>query len=231
MYLIKVEDLHKQFKNNEVHKGISFNVKKGESLAIIGSNGAGKTVLANELVGLITPDQGDISINTKEENNISLQFQDNSLSSSLKTKEITSFFIDLYKNKITKEEVEKLKDICGINDLGNKKFKKMSGGQKQRVNLFISLLKKAEVIILDEFMTGLDVMSVQKIIDYLNNLRKENRTTLIIISHNPEELRNFTERILLLKDGVIENEYKTKEIESKYKGNFHKFLLEVMSDE
>ncbi len=231
--LLEVKDIKKQFEDTPVLKGASFTLKENESLGIIGANGAGKTLLTKIIVGLINKDSGDINSKNIEEleNEIAIQFQDPKMNISMTPNQLIEFTKRLHADKVIIEEIEEAKKAFGINEYENKKLSKLSGGQKQRLNLMLAVIRNTRILILDEFTTGLDIVSVERILNYIRKKKEINKTSLIIISHQPEELRELTDRIILLKNGVFEKEFKTSSIETKYKGKFNKFLLENIGDE
>ncbi len=231
--IIKVEDLTKSFKTklkiNEVHKGLTFNIYEGETLAIIGANGAGKTVLMETLVRIQKQNSGKITFDFNgldpfEE--IGMQFQEIDLNSDLSPKVLIKFMKKFYGNKVVQEQLEEMIDVFGIRPYIKKKIKKLSGGQKQRVNLLLATMHNPKFMILDEFITGLDVLSVKDILEYIAKLKEKNNSTLVIISHQPQEIKTLSDRVLILKDGIIYNEYTNEEIDKEWKGDFNAFVLD-----
>jgi len=97
----------------------------------------------------------------------------------------------------------------------NLKVNKLSGGQKQRVNLMRAIITNPRVMILDEFVTGLDVNAVIKIINYVNKLKIQNGASMIIISHHPDEIEALADRILVLKNGNFVEETTVEKIKEK----------------
>ncbi len=228
-YILEIENIEKAFGKNKVHKGVTFKVKRGETLALIGANGAGKTVLMETLVRVQHQDKGTIKYNFKgidpfEE--IGMQFQDADSNTSLTPKNMINFIKKMYPSKVNDEQLEEMINIYGINDYINRKIKKLSGGQKQRVNLLLATMHNPSLMILDEFITGLDVLSVRDILNYIQFLKEKNNSTLIIISHQPEEIKQLADRVIILKDGMIQEEKTVEQINQIYEGNFTNFLLE-----
>ncbi len=222
MDAIRISNLNTKFKNEKVHKNLDLIIKKGERLGIIGRNGSGKTVLLNVLAGIKIPESGNVEIDGK----IGIQFQEFKTQVNLKVKDYIEMHIVFLGLKIN-DEINEIIDIFEITPYLNKKIKKISIGQKQRINLLLSIIEKPDILLLDEFVNGLDIISLEKIIDYINKKVMKNKT-IIIVTHQPEELRNLTERIVLIKDGSILKEWKTKDIDKKYNGNFTKFLSETL---
>lgn len=233
--IIRFEGIKKSFKDKggkkEVHKGITFSIKRGETVALLGANGAGKTVLMETLVRVQKQDEGKITYDfegTDPFKEIGMQFQDADATGNLTPKEMVKFISTIYKDKVSDEQTKEMIDIYGIKEYYDRKIKKLSGGQRQRVNLLLATMHNPKLMILDEFITGLDIVSVRDILEYIQMLKKKNNATLIIISHQPEEIKSLSERVFILKDGMIQNEMLTKDIDRKYSGDFSKFLLEVI---
>lgn len=234
--IISITGLKKTFKSRkegtkEVHKGIDLEINRGETVAIIGANGAGKTVLMETLVRVLRQDEGQIQYNFEglhpfEE--IGMQFQDADSTGNLTAKDMIDFIKSMYKSKVDDKQLEEMIDIYGIRPYIKSKIKKLSGGQRQRVNLLLATMHNPKLMILDEFITGLDILSVRDILDYIKKLKEENNSTLIIISHQPEEIRQLSNRIFGLKDGVIVGEWLTSDVDRKYRGDFGQFLIDTI---
>ncbi len=234
-YIIKFEGIKKSFKEKRgmkhVHKDVSFNVIRGETVALIGANGAGKTVLMETLVRVQKQDEGKITYDFQgldPFNEIGMQFQDADSTGNSTPEEMVKFITKMYGSKVDKAQTAEMIDIYGIRSYYKKKIKKLSGGQRQRVNLLLATMHNPKLMILDEFITGLDILSVRDILEYIDKLKTKNDATLIIISHQPDEIRTLAQRIFVLKDGYVEDEYLTADVEKKYNGNFTNFLLEVI---
>lgn len=233
--IIKFEDIQKTFKNKgqdkKVHKGVSFEIQRGETVALLGANGAGKTVLMETLVRVQKQDKGRITYDFNGLNpflEIGMQFQDADSTGNMTPAEMIKFISIMYSSKVSKEQTDEMIKVYGIEEYINWKIKKLSGGQRQRVNLLLATMHNPKLMILDEFITGLDIVSVRDILEYIKKLKEKNNATLIIISHQPEEIKNLSERVFILKDGIIQDEMKTSDIDKTYNGDFSKFLLEVI---
>ncbi len=233
--IIVFDDIKKTFKekggDKEVHKGVTFSIKKGETVALLGANGAGKTVLMETLVRVRKQNSGKIiydfdGLDPFEE--IGMQFQDADSTGNLTPNEMIKFISLMYSEKVNPEQTKEMVKVFGIEEYADKKIKKLSGGQRQRVNLLLATMHNPKLMILDEFITGLDIISVRDILEYIKDLKEKNNSTLIIISHQPEEIKNLSERIFVLKDGKVQAEHLTSDIEKEYDGDFARFLLEAI---
>ncbi len=212
----------KETKNKEVLRGVTFGLRQGETLAIVGANGAGKTVLMETIFGFIPFDSGNIYLNLGEETylknlkHVGIQFQQSKFSGNLKTIDLIDSYILLYRDSVDRLELLKMLEIFGIDEYLNTKVDRLSGGQKQRLNLLLSIMNQPKIMILDEFITGLDVITVRKIVTYVNELKEKNNASMIIISHQPDEIKELSDRVLVLKDGKIVEETYVPEIIKKY---------------
>ncbi len=232
-YVLFVDNLFVSFKdksqrkNNskgirEVLKGVTLGLRKGETLAILGANGAGKTVLMETIMGFNKPDLGVVYLNLGEKDflenikKVGMQFQQSKFPKKFKVSQMIKLYTKFYSQFVTEDIVSEMKEICGINEFYERKISDLSGGQRQRLNLLVSIMHQPKIMILDEFITGLDVKTVRKIISYVNKLKVNNKSSMIIISHQPEEIQELADRILVLKDGKISNEVNVEEVLEKY---------------
>ncbi len=238
-YVLYVEDLHVSFnkgKRNEkkVLKGVTFGLRKGETLAILGANGAGKTVLLETILGLNIPDSYSRMVlnlgrkhyanNVKE---IGMQYQQSKMSANMSVKKLIRQYKKLYHERIDDAMIEKMKEVFKVNEFLTSKIDALSGGQKQRLNLLLALINKPKLMILDEFITGLDVNSVEEIINFVNDLKTKLDSSMIIISHQPEEIEELADRVIVMKDGHIVKETYVEDIIEEY-GDVTEFVRKVI---
>lgn len=223
--LIDIKNLRKEFgkfsKAKTVLHDISFQIRQFESVGILGGNGAGKTTLVEILAGLNKQTSGEIDYLFEYENNyleeIGIQFQDSSYPPGLSVKEIIYFVLDIYKTKIDTNELNALIKIFGINEYYKKHVSSLSGGQQQRLNALLALLHKPKVLFLDEISTGLDITIRTKIKNFIKLYAKENNMTLVLVSHDMEELEFLVDRILIIDKGYVVVNTTKSEILKKHK--------------
>ncbi|MGL5733126.1 MAG: ABC transporter ATP-binding protein, partial [Metamycoplasmataceae bacterium] len=210
-YLIEAHNIYKTFsnKNNEfnANEDISINFRAGQNVAILGSNGAGKTVFIEQLIGLNKPTSGYFQYNYESQINfqesLGIQFQDSSYPVGLKCRDIILFLKDAYNVKMTNEELNALVEKFGINKYYKKNAHSLSGGQQQRLNLLLAIMHKPKLVILDELSTGLDIKIRTSIKKFIKQFAEENNMTVVIISHDMAEVDYLTERIIVLQNGKL----------------------------
>ena len=234
--LINVINLVKNFDEQSVIKNISFNVKKNSIVGILGKNGAGKTTLLGMLLGLITPTKGDIFIlgknlklNKKEilsEINFQSPYVD--LPKKMTVEQNLSFYSRLYGVKNFNTVIENLVDDLKIRDLIKKNYGSLSAGQKTKINLCKALLNKPKLLLLDEPTASLDPETSIFIRNYLLEYQKKNSSSILITSHNLDEVQAMCSNIILLKSGEIVSEGNIKQI---LKNHNYKTLIELFLKE
>ena len=234
--LINVVNLVKNFDEQSVIKNISFNVKKNSIVGILGKNGAGKTTLLGMLLGLITPTRGDIFIlgknlklNKKEilsEINFQSPYVD--LPKKMTVEQNLSFYSRLYGVKNFNIVIENLVDDLKIRDLVKKNYGSLSAGQKTKINLCKALLNKPKLLLLDEPTASLDPETSIFIRNYLLEYQKKNSSSILITSHNLDEVQAMCSNIILLKSGEIVSEGNIKQILKNYN---YKTLIELFLSE
>lgn len=207
---IEVKNLKKSFGDNEVLKGVNFEVKKGEIFALLGSNGAGKTTIIRILSTLLNSDNGfakiyDFDVKDKPKKvreNISLTGQFSAIDEILTGKENLILIAKLRGiNNPEKIADELLKCFC-LTTSANKKAYYYSGGMKRRLDIAMSLVGNPAVIFLDEPTTGLDPEGRIEVWKAIKNLSNRG-TTILLTTQYLEEAENLADRIAILYDGKI----------------------------
>lgn len=220
--VLQVDGISKSFGKKRVLDNLSLMIKEGDRIAITGPNGSGKTTLINILVGLLNQDEGVVikpSFKTNEEflKNTGIQFQSESFPKGFKVEEIIDLIAginfdkkkyDSYRkwwNNVLKPKKKELIEIFGLVKLKKAKVTKLSGGEKQRLNILLALLNDPKIIILDEISTGLDIESQERLLQYIKEYQEKYNATLIIVSHNINEIRELSNTISILDNGRIIN--------------------------
>lgn len=228
--IIAIKDLHKTFgEDNEVLKGINLNLHKGEDLVILGRSGSGKSVTIKCIVGLITPDKGEIAV--FDENILELKknelnkirarigflFQSGALYDSMSVRENLVFTLSKHKRDLSPEEIEnevmEALENVGLSDAVDKMPSALSGGMRKRIGLARTLILKPEIILYDEPTTGLDTITSREISELILEIKKKQKTSAIIITHDMACAKMTADRIIVLKDGVIHAEGTYDELE------------------
>ena len=216
--MIEINNIVKQFSKKNVLNDVTFKIKKGASLSIIGQSGVGKSVLLKHLNGLIIPDSGDIIINKKSINKLSFSqlqgvrkkmsmvFQFGALFDSLTIKNNILIALDHLTNLSKEEKKERILNALSsvnLSDIENLYPSDISGGMKKRVGIARAIAIKPEYILYDEPTTGLDPITTDKIINLMKRVRKNNKLTSIVVTHEMKIVNEFSDQVIMLKDGNI----------------------------
>lgn len=201
---VKVNNLVKKFDDLLVLDNISFDVKKGEFLCIVGPTGCGKTTFLNSLTKLYKPTSGEIFIDGKEvdlkKNNIAYIFQEYSTFSWLKVYENISYGLNIkgFKEDEIKKRVDKVMDMVGLTRYKDMYPDQLSASMLQRVVIARAFATVPELLLMDEPYGQLDASLRFKLEDELLKIWKEYGTTIIFITHNIEEAVYLGERVIVL---------------------------------
>jgi ABC-2 type transport system ATP-binding protein len=192
--MIEVKSLEKRYGDNDVLKGVSFEVIKGEIFALLGTNGAGKTTTLECIEGIRQYQSGDIHVN----GSIGVQLQSTSLPEHMKAFEALKLFSKWRRSAIDKDFIRRL----GFEEIKNKAYKDMSTGQKRRLHLALAMVGDPDIVILDEPTAGLDVEGRAALHDEIRALKQQGKTVMLA-SHDMAEVEALCDRIAILKDGRI----------------------------
>lgn len=202
--LITLNNISKSFGTRKILNNISFNISKRETIGLIGLNGTGKSTLISIIVGLLKPDSGTVNLNSTE---IGIMFQDVSTPSQIKVFELIEMVIKFSKNPKTLSEVLK---ISNLQDKKNRFCSDLSGGQKRQLQFALAIANNPQLLILDEPTVGMDFKAKQNFFNYLKSI--SNDVSIILTSHDFEEINELSDRILILKDSQIICNEQYKEI-------------------
>ncbi|QVK01615.1 ABC transporter ATP-binding protein [Mycoplasma mycoides subsp. capri] len=232
MSLIEVKNISKKYNKKTVLGPINLKINKGESVAIFGANGAGKTTLCEIIANTKSQSSGEVLYDFKKEEiafKIGINFQSQTYPNFINVKELIDFYKTLYKNIIDKTYFDQMINKFKLKELFKQKISSLSGGQRQRVNLFVSLFNKPEIYIGDEITTGLDVKAQLEIIDLLKKEIKDKEMTLILVSHNLDEIKELCDRIVFLDKGKIIDDAPIEKILNQY-GTLLEYYLSKTND-
>ena len=212
---IEIRNLYKAFGKKQVLNGVDLDVKKGESLVVIGGSGTGKSVLIKCIQGLLIPDSGSIKIDGVEtiENNVNIHekmgmlFQGAALFDSLSVWENVAF-VPLGKGQMSKkdaktEAIRVLRQVGLAPDVADLSPAELSGGMQKRVGLARAIITKPEIIFFDEPTTGLDPIMADVINDLIIESARGLGATTLTITHDMASARKIADRIAMLYQGKI----------------------------
>ena len=211
---LAVRGLRKNFGNQEILRGIDFAVQPGEIFVIMGPSGSGKSVLLKHLIGLETPDAGEILINEKpiatseimSRYRMAMVFQSGALLSSLTVGENVGLYLTEHRLKSPEEiraiVAEKLEDV-GLKDAMEKMPGELSGGMKKRVAIARALVSEPQVILYDEPTSELDPLSSVVIGEEILDLKNRTHVTSLVVSHDRDLAFGIADRIAVINEGRI----------------------------
>lgn len=203
--IIEFKNITKQYNQSNfgVLRDISFAVKKGEFVCIIGTSGGGKSTILKLIAKLIEPSSGSINLPSK----VSMVFQSTSLFPWLTVFENIAFGLQssqLTKNETFKTVTEHIK-MVGLNGFEERYPHELSGGQRQRVGIARALTVNPEVLLLDEPFSSLDPKTSHELHEDIISIWQKTGKTIIMVSHLIEEAVSLADRIFLIKNGTIEH--------------------------
>ena len=204
---IEVKNLTKAFDERKVLDDISFNVEDGETLAVVGFSGSGKSTILKLICGLLTPDNGEIKTTGGE---IAMVFQYSALFDSLNVADNIAFALHERKdlrNKHSEKEIknivsEKL-ELVGLKGIESKFPSELSGGMQKRVSFARAIVTEPKTILYDEPTAGLDPISSTLIEDYIVRLKEETHASSIVVTHQMSTIQRTANRVIMLYDGKI----------------------------
>lgn len=202
---IKIQSLVKKYGRQTALNSVSFEVQKGEIIGLLGPNGAGKSTLMKSMVGLISPNEGDVIIDEVSVQNhplttkqkIGYLAENNPLYTEMYVKEYLEFVAQI--RHLKKKAIDDVIEKVGLIPESNKKIKALSKGYKQRVGLAQAIIHQPEILILDEPTNGLDPNQIIEIREVIKEVGK-NRTVLLS-THIMQEVEALCSRVILLNKG------------------------------
>lgn len=216
--MIQISGLHKAFGSKQVLTGLDLKIERGQSMVVIGGSGTGKSVLLKHIIGILKPDQGNVSIDGANltdmderelrqiRRKFGMLFQGAALFDSMRVWENVGFFF-LRERKMSEEEIraiatEKLHmvGLVGAEDLMPSE---LSGGMKKRVGLARAIAHGPEILLYDEPTTGLDPIMADAINDLIVEMKMKLSVTSVTITHDMQSAYKIADRIALLYDGKI----------------------------
>lgn len=210
--LIETYNLTKKYGKKLALNKVNLKVDRGQLVAYLGTNGAGKSTTINILTGLLKPTSGTITYakNLK----IGVVFQSSVLDDVLSVNDNLNLRAQMYRD-VSKAWLEQLIDLIGIRSFLHQKYGTLSGGQKRRVDIARALIDHPDILFLDEPTTGLDLQTRIVIWDLLQKLQKEQGLTIFLTTHYLEEAKN-ADQMYILENGQVLANGSAHEIKDKY---------------
>lgn len=232
--MIKIENLSKKYGVLTAVDGLTLNINKGETFALLGLNGAGKSTTINILCSLIRKDSGIVSVggydldkeNEKVKSVINLSPQETAVALNLTVQENLDFICGLYGVEDAEDKCNEIIERFSLSNKVNSLAKNLSGGQKRRLSLAMAVITEPKVLILDEPTLGLDVKSRNELWKIIRELKGE--VTVLITTHYLEEAVNLADRIGVMSNGKLVIDGTAQEIIAKSgKQNFEDAFLSL----
>ena len=218
MYIRALQHIGIAFGRHSVHNDISFSVRAGEGLTILGPSGTGKTLILKIICGLLRPTSGEVSVlgtclnqQTEEElvplrGNIGMLFQGAALFDSLTVYENIAYPLreaGVRDERKISDVVASQLEVIGLPGVQDKYPQQLSGGQKKRVGLARALARSPKIVLFDEPTTGLDPTATRLIDDLIIKLRRDLGITTLAVTHDIQSAKRISDRWILVDSGVV----------------------------
>ena len=210
---IKIENLEKKYGNFQAVKNLNFTIKQGSIVGLLGPNGCGKTTTIGMILGLIKPTNGKVLIKGKnienESDRIEILEKMNFISpyvelpKKLTVKENLIIYGKMYEVINLTQKINTLIKDLNLDEFKNRKTGELSSGQKNRVSLAKSLINSPEILLLDEPTASLDPDTGDYIRTYIEDYASKNKTTILLASHNMNEVERLCSEVMMMKSGEI----------------------------
>ena len=238
---IEIKNLKKNYNNSEAVKNINFNINKGSIVGLLGPNGCGKTTTIGMILGLIKPTSGSVFINGKdidnEKNRTNLLEKMNFISpyvelpKKLTVEENLKVYGKMYCVNNLKEKISNLMEKLNLNEFKKRKTGELSSGQKNRVSLAKALINDPEILLLDEPTASLDPDVGDYIRGYIENFSSKKGTTILLASHNMNEVERLCNEVMMMKNGIIIDKGTSKDLINKHgRKNLEETFLKIVRE-
>lgn len=218
--VIEIKGLKKSFGSYHVLKGVDLDLYKGENLVVLGKSGTGKSVLIKIIVGLLTPDEGEVKVLGQHVDEITYKellalrlkvgfsFQNSALYDSMTVRENLEFPLVRNQRGLGKAEVnravEEMLDAVGLLQTINQMPSELSGGQRKRIGIARTLILRPEIMLYDEPTAGLDPITCLEINNLINQVQERFHTSSIVITHDLTCAKAVGNRVAMLLDGQFQ---------------------------
>ena len=222
--IVSVEDFTMSFGQNKVIDNLSFEIKRGETFGLLGSNGSGKTTIIRSLLGVYNPSSGKLLVDGQPfsvDGPIKLGYlpEERGLYKKEKVIDIMAYFGQLKgmsSEQARSWSLDYLKRV-ELSDKANTRLDKLSGGQQQKIQLGITIMADPELLILDEPTKGFDPVNRRLLMDIIED-HQQKGATIIYITHQMEEVERLCNRILLLKNGQAAAYGSVRDVRKRFDG-------------
>ena len=235
--IVEVKNLRKNYGEKEAVKSISFKINENEILGLLGPNGSGKTTTIGMMLGLLKPTSGDILIEGKkiEENRIEILKKINFISpyielpKKLTVKQNLIVYGKLYSVKKLKTKIDYLVSKLRLENLLDRVTGELSSGQKNRISLAKAIINDPNVLLLDEPTASLDPEIGDFVRTFLENYKKEKKVSILLASHNMDEVTRLCSSIMMMKNGIIIDRGKPNDLIKKHgRKNLEEVFLKLV---
>ena len=210
--VFEISNITKSFKNKQILKGVDLVVNKGDIIGLLGLNGEGKSTLIKIILGILSQDSGEVKRNFEIKSDVGVMLQEISMPEKMKV----YAWLDMVKRFSTNSKsVESVLDSINLRTVKNKYCDSLSGGQQRRVQFATAIINNPKVLILDEPTVGMDVVSKKAFWETLNTFSFSKDLTIILISHDMEEVSEFCNRVLILSKGLLVSDSKMTNVQDK----------------
>ena len=236
---IEINNLTKQFNNTLAVKNISFKIGKGKIIGLLGPNGCGKTTTIGMMLGLVKPSSGSVIINGQniEHNRTRLLEKMNFISpyielpKKLTVEENLKVYGRLYGVKNLIDKISYLMEKLNLTEFKKRKTGELSSGQKNRVSLAKALINDPEILLLDEPTASLDPDVGDYIRGFIENYASNKGATILLASHNMNEVERLCYEVMMMKDGEIIDKGKCDDLINKHgRKNLEEVFLKLVRE-
>jgi len=224
-----VAQVQKNFGSHKALKGVNLEVREGEFFTLLGPSGCGKTTLLRIIAGLELPDSGHVFLGGQDitqlpasKRRVNTVFQSYALFPHLNIFENVAFGLkarNVEPSEVRRRVLEKL-EMLSLDGLERRYPHQLSGGQKQRVALARALVNEPDILLLDEPMSALDAHLRSQVQEDLRRLQRELKQTFILVTHDQDEAMVVSDRIAVMRDGLVEQVGEPREVYSRPKNQF-----------
>ncbi|MEL6342762.1 MAG: ABC transporter ATP-binding protein [Myxococcota bacterium] len=217
--VVSVRDVYKSFGDNHVHRGVSLDLHRDETLVLLGPSGTGKSVLIKMIVALLTPDRGEIRVFGEDIHQLprkalnavrvrmGFSFQHSALYDSMTVAENLAFPLEMNRPELSDAEIAQrvtaVLDAVGLPKTRKQMPASLSGGQRKRIGVARSLIMEPEIMLYDEPTAGLDPVAAADLNDLIVQVQHEYHTASIVITHDLASAKAIADRVLMLFDGKV----------------------------